>query len=132
MSSTNENQEVLLSSPLRLSEPSLLRGRARLYRDHIVLAGWTWGGRFNRELPLTQVERVDWWTGDGPVNFTIQLQDGELISCKIRGAGRWKFEVEQCFVAMGRSDAGLPRADEKGRRILDAPAKESKRIHHAA
>ncbi|MDX1547250.1 MAG: hypothetical protein R3247_09695 [Rhodothermales bacterium] len=71
-------------------------GRARLYADHLALAGWSWRGREAQRIPLRDVDEVKWYrTG----RLVLRLRDGHAVSIEIDGSGLWKFALEE---ALGR------------------------------
>jgi len=103
------------SAPPHFSNPFRLLGRqlfftcARLYGDRLELTGWEWKGRYKRVLPLEAIEDVHWWTGLSDCNLEIRLQDGESLGLWMRGAGQWKYALEEAPEDTVRRAPRLPK-----------------------
>jgi len=90
------HEVALLSSRFRFTDRALFFPKARLYRDHITFSGLQWKGRYRLTVPLAQVTRVEWQTTElRATNFAIHLHNGETLWMWLKGAGRWKFKIEE-------------------------------------
>lgn len=106
-----------LSARFRFPDRTLWLGRAQLHYDRVELTGWSWSGRFARTIPLSDVEKVEWWTGSPSVNFALHLEGGETVALHLKkAAGRWKFAVDSRL-----EDAAPKRTELPG----DAAAKDA-------
>lgn len=74
---------------------SLFGANVLLYEQVLMLKGWGWGGLYKRTYPLTDIIDIEWWEGKNGCNFAIKLKDGKRVPLWIRGAGRWKYEIEE-------------------------------------
>lgn len=59
-------------------------------------------------IPLETVRNAEWWTGNDAYNLGIHRFDEETVFARIEGAGRWKFAIDECLVASGRSHSAMP------------------------
>lgn len=74
---------------------SLFGANVLLYEQVLMLKGWGWGGLYKRTYPLTDIIDIEWWEGKNGCNFAMKLKDGKRVPLRIRGAGRWKYEIEE-------------------------------------
>jgi hypothetical protein len=73
---------------------SVVRGRATLYSDRLELTGWTLRGRYRRNVALTDIERIEWWTAfAGTPNVLLRLADGSEQLFWLENGGLWRFEL---------------------------------------
>ena len=85
----------ILSSSFRYDDAPLLFSKARLFEDRIVLTGWGFKGRHKRVIHLNEIKEVDWWFGRAEVNFALNLNSGPPVSMYLKGAGNWKYTIEE-------------------------------------
>ena len=71
--------------------PSLWWARAQLEPDHLALTGWTWRGRYRRQIPLAGILHVDAKDDDALV---LWLADGEALRLRVEQARRWKATLD--------------------------------------
>ena len=91
----------ILSTRCSLPGKSLWFGRAELYEERICLSGWTWSGRFQREIPLPVIERVKWWAAE-EVNFVLYLCHDRVVPIQLhRNAGIWNYELRDLLGLSG-------------------------------
>ena len=103
------SEQPHLSSRFRHAEYRLLFGRARLYAHHVVCSGWRWKGHYQRTIPLSEIERVRWWSGDTvAINMTLQLRDGTTFPFWVASPGLWKFKLRELGGVHLRVTEGLP------------------------
>ena len=86
-------ERPLLSSHFRLADRMFVFSRASLFSDHIVLKGWGIGGFFESKILLSEIENVEWWTGDIICNLEIVTKTGTHIRLWIKSAAQWKFAI---------------------------------------
>lgn len=105
---------VLLRSRFRYADVRLFFAVARLYGDRIELAGWRWSGRHRRTLPLDRIVRVHWLPerSDG-INLILHLNggedSGETLGLHIKGAGLWKYQIEEATGALAQACSAEPQ-----------------------
>lgn len=93
-------QIVVLRARVSIPGRVLLFGRARLLPDRILITGL--GVR--ETIMLEDVEGVG-WIGD---ELTLTLRSGDDLTIVMRGAGTWKFEIQN---RCGFTDPVLPSLD---------------------
>ena len=93
------------SIPLSTSEPqyshrctlpgqTLWFGRASLYEDRVTIEGWTWQGRFEREIAVDRIKKVDWRPRPEGPNLILSLKDGSVEQLRLRkGGGLWNAKL---------------------------------------
>jgi hypothetical protein len=87
------HQVVLLSSRFINPEHKLFFTRARLYLDRIELSGWLLGKKYEVQIPLQDLDSIDWQTDTSSAVF--HLREGQIIRLKLPDLERWKQSVEQ-------------------------------------
>jgi hypothetical protein len=123
------------------SHPKSLCAYARLLLDRLQIKRLTWTGLQTTEVPLDDVVRSEWWTGECDYNLGIYLRGGDRVLLYVRGAARWKFAIDERIVALGREHRGLPRVTktrvraahgaERRQTTPPAPARQPTAQHHA-
>lgn len=94
--SSSRSASPLLSNRCRLPQRSLWFGRALLYEDRVRIQGWTWVGRYEREISLVRIDRVQWWAVINDVNFLMHLEDGSAVPLQLmKGAGTWNVKLHK-------------------------------------
>jgi hypothetical protein len=97
--------------PCTLPNRSLWFGHASLYEEHIVIEGWTWQGRYRREVLVRRIESVNWRSRLQGPNLELTLDDGSRVSFRLqRGVGLWNAKLH----------ALLGQSMGEGTRPLDA------------
>ncbi|GEM_PF-2441598 len=77
-----------------LPNRSLWFGRAALYEDRITIEGWTWQGRYQREIAVDRIEDVDWRPQPSGPNLTLTLEDGSTVRLRLeKGGGLWNAKL---------------------------------------
>jgi hypothetical protein len=92
----------------------------RLFEDRIEFVGLGWTGVHRRTLPLDRLRDLRWWTGGGPTNFAVLLDDEERIYVRVKAAGLWKHEVEARASRLDPEKATLPDTAPKPSRARAA------------
>lgn len=102
--------KALLSSRVSDADRSLVYLRARLFRDRIEFRGLGWSGWYRRDVPLSEVERVHWRSGQpGAINFVIYVHDAASIKLHIKkGGGLWKYRIEELLGQQATAGGALP------------------------
>jgi hypothetical protein len=91
----------ILSTRCTLPEFSLWFGRAQLFAECVRLSGWTWSGRFERDIQLGDIERVKWWAAED-VNFLLHLDDGTVVPMRLhQNAGIWNYQLRDLLGMSG-------------------------------
>ncbi|MEF8866667.1 MAG: hypothetical protein V5A20_12990 [Salinibacter sp.] len=86
-----------LSSPVALLDRTLWFGEIQLHDDGITISGWTWGGTFQKQIPLREITVFETWASEGTKNNYFRLRiDGEA---SVRGQiesdiGLWEVHME--------------------------------------
>lgn len=114
---SNTSGNALLSSGFRYPRRRLFFGRARLYPDRIDLFEIGWTGFRRRTIWLRDVERISWRTdSERSANVTLYLHDHEPLRLWVKGAGLWKYQIDE------RLGHRLSVADDLPGSISDASA----------
>lgn len=94
--SRGEDAAAVRVTPFRYGDRRMLFARARLFEDRLELSGLHWRGWHQRTIPLSQIKSVDWWSGaeSGP-NFVLHLRNSDSLSLWMKGAGLWKYRIEE-------------------------------------
>lgn len=74
---------------------SLFGAQVLLYERVLVLKGWSWRGSYKRTFLLDTITEIEWWEGKNDCNFAMTFSNGKQMGLWVRGAGRWKFEIEE-------------------------------------
>lgn len=84
----------LYSHQCTLPNRSLWFGRASLYEDRVSIEGWTWQGRYEHEIAVERIEKVDWRPKPEGPNLTLHLDDGSAERLRLRkGGGLWNAKL---------------------------------------
>lgn len=77
-----------------LPNRTLWFGRASLYEDRVVLRGWTWRGRYHRQISLQRIKEVNWRpVPEGP-NLILELHNGSSVALRLQtGGGLWNAKL---------------------------------------
>lgn len=87
---------ALLSSRYTRPGRSWTMNRAALYADRIVLSELGFRGLRRREILLSGVDRVEWWSLQAGVNLGLFLHgEAEPVLMRIEGAGNWKHHIDR-------------------------------------
>ncbi len=76
-----------LHSWFAFRDPALLFARATLDEDHLALTGWTWHGRYQRQIPLDRNQHADARVND---ELVLWLFNGEALRLRINRSAAWK------------------------------------------
>jgi len=77
-----------------LPDRTLWFGRASLYEDRICIRGWTWQGRYSREVAVEDIEKVDWRPKPTGPNMFLHLEGGRTVRFRLRkGSGLWNAKL---------------------------------------
>jgi len=74
---------------------SLFGARILLHQHALILKGWSWRGAYKRTFPLETIADIEWWEGKNDCNFALKFNDGESMGLWVKGAGLWKYEIEE-------------------------------------
>jgi hypothetical protein len=74
-------------------EPLFLFPRMTLHRDRLELAGWSWRGRYRRQIAVARILQVD-VTSTG--RLLLWLSSGETLRLRVRNADAWKQAIDAC------------------------------------
>ena len=80
-----------LRSWFAFRDPALLFARATLDEDHLALTGWTWRGRYQRQIPLDRILHAD---ARGDEELILWLFDGETLRLRMKHARAWKAHLD--------------------------------------
>lgn len=94
--SPSTSTSPLYEHSCRLPERTLWFGRASLYEDRVTIRGWTWRGRFRRDIPIERIDDLNWRpVPDGP-NLVLHLHDGADVAFRLEsGAGLWNARLHE-------------------------------------
>ncbi len=85
-----------MNARCRLPDRCLFLGRARLFPEWIRVTGWTWTGRYDRQIPLAEMRSVAWFAGPGRQNgLVFEMRDDSRIPLLLNGSLLWKFALER-------------------------------------
>lgn len=89
---------IIREGRCKLPDEGLFWASMQLFDDQLVLSGWTWSGQYERAISLQHVDEVRWINNpDVPGNLVLCLTSGEMITVAVKGAGMWKYAIdEQC------------------------------------
>lgn len=77
-----------------LPDRTLWFGRASLYETHIHIQGWTWQGRYEREVAVEDIDEIDWRPRPKGSNVALHLDTGEAVAFRLHtGAGLWNAKL---------------------------------------
>ena len=79
-----------MTSAFDFRNPSLLRGRARLLSDSLLLTGWYWRGRYRRHIALDRILHADVRAEE----LILWLFDGETLRLRIDDPAAWKAAID--------------------------------------
>lgn len=80
----------LYSHRCTVPDRTLWFGEASLYEDRITVQGWTWRGRYQREIAIDRIDEVDWRPGPNKPNLILRLDDGRDVRIRLqKGGGLW-------------------------------------------
>lgn len=116
------SSDPLYSHRCSLPHRTLWFGRAALYEDHIHIRGWTWQGRYQREVLVEDIEEVEWRPQPERPNLYLHLTDGKTIPLRLRkGAGLWNAKLHDLLDQSLFEDHNLPKngRDEKSQEQED-------------
>jgi len=114
--STNRFSFLASSTPLhshRCSLPhrTLWFGQASLYEDRIHIRGWTWQGRYQREVLVEDIEEVEWRPRPERPNLFLHLEDGKTIPIRLhKGAGLWNAKLHDLLDQSLLDKRGVPKS----------------------
>lgn len=106
--------KIILSARFHLPETRIFFPKAKLYADRIELRGWSAKGRYARTIALAEVEDTKWWFGRSDINFALYLKSGEDLLMHLRGAGNWKYTLDEIMQRDTLLDHGeVPQSKER-------------------
>lgn len=80
--------------PCTLPDQSLWFGKASLYKDRIVIEGWTWQGHYQRDIAVDRIVEVDWRPQPSGPNLALSLDDGRAVRLRLeKGGGLWNAKL---------------------------------------
>ena len=86
--------DPIYSHRCSLPDRTLWFGRARLFEDRVHVTGWTWRGRYQREIPVAEIDEVEWQPRPAKPNLILYLDDGDVFQLRLRkGAGLWNAKL---------------------------------------
>lgn len=86
--------DPLHSNRCSLPHRTLWFGEASLYEDRIHIQGWTWQGRYEREVVVEDIDEVEWRPQPTRPNLLLHLEDGTTVPLRLRkGAGLWNAKL---------------------------------------
>ncbi len=80
-----------LHSWFAFRDPALLFARATLDQDNLALTGWTWRGRYQRQIPFDRILHAD---ARGDDELILWLFDGETLRLRMKHARAWKDHLD--------------------------------------
>lgn len=111
-----KKEKVLLTARFHLPEVRMLFSKAKLYPNRIEFRGWSSKGRYARTVHLSEIEDTQWWFGRSDLNFALYLRSGEDLLMYLRGAGNWKFTLDELMQRDVLLDRGeVPQSRETPR-----------------
>lgn len=88
------SSDPLYSHRCTLPDRTLWFGQACLYEDRITIQGWTWQGRYQREIAIERINEVDWCPRPKGPNLILDLDDGRVVRIRLRkGGGLWNAKL---------------------------------------
>lgn len=85
-------------------------GKAVLYEDQVVVKGWTWRGRYRREIAIDDIDEVEWRPRPTKPNLILHLDEGQVFPLRLReGAGLWNAKLHDLLDESLLEDRGLPQ-----------------------
>lgn len=105
--------DPLYSHRCTLSDRTLWFGRAALYEDFVQIWGWTWRGRYRKEIEVDEIDKVDWRPRPGGSNLILHLEDESIFPIRLRkGAGLWNAKLHDL---LGQSVLDSRRPPKNGK-----------------
>lgn len=93
MPAHDSSSDALFATRCRPAAHRLLLGRLALYDDALTLRGWSLRGRYERRIPLREIERVEWSSGPG-VNLVLFLKEERPLPLIVKAPGLWKYTLQ--------------------------------------
>ena len=91
MASSPFRSSRVLRSWFAFRDPALLFARATLDQHHLALTGWTWHGRYQRQIPFDRILHAD---ARGNDELILWLFDGETLRLRMKHARAWKAHLD--------------------------------------
>lgn len=111
--------DPLYSHRCSLPHRTLWFGEASLYEDRIHIHGWTWQGRYEREVVVEDIDEVEWRPQPERPNLLLHLEDGTTVPLRLRkGAGLWNAKLHDLLDQSLLDKHSLPdegRAEHDGK-----------------
>lgn len=90
----NSSADPLYEHRCTLPGRTLWFGRASLYENRICIQGWTWQGRYQREVVVEDINDVDWRPRPSGPNMTLHLDGDRVVRFRLRkGGGLWNAKL---------------------------------------
>lgn len=88
MSSTTERyQTALVQARASADGPALFKARLTLFADRLSLSGWSWRGRYRRDVPLAKIAQVH---ASAPDHLDVLLSSGARLALTLNEAELWR------------------------------------------
>lgn len=86
--------DSLYSHRCTLPDRTLWFGKATLYEDRVHIRGWTWRGRYRKEIEVDEIDEVEWRPRPEGSNLILHLEDESIVPIRLRkGAGLWNAKL---------------------------------------
>lgn len=91
------SREAILTSPITLRNRSIWFTEIELYREGIVISGWTWTGPVTERFPAGEIDLVEKWTVTLGPNFRLRPADRRqpAFGRIHRGAKFWELALDR-------------------------------------
>jgi hypothetical protein len=102
--------DPIYSHRCTLPNRTLWFGRATLHEQHVRIRGWTWRGRYRKEIAVDEIAEVDWRPRPERANLILHLKDERTFRLRLRkGAGLWNAKLHDLLGQSVLGDRGLPQ-----------------------
>lgn len=102
--------DPLYSHRCTLPDRTLWFGRAALYEERVSIRGWTWRGRYRNEIPIDEIEEVEWRPRPEGANLILHLEDESSFPLRLRkGAGLWNAKLHDLLGQSVLDSPDLPK-----------------------
>jgi len=88
-------EEPILKSSAKIAGQRLLRATVALYEHYILIEGWGWRGKYEKKIILSEIDHIEWRSESEQMNFWIYLKSGKHFPMLLRGAGLWKYTLNE-------------------------------------
>lgn len=87
--------QLLEKGRFRLLNRSLFGAQVLLYERALTFKGWSLRGTYKQTFWLDTIKEIEWWEGKHDCNFALKFSNGKEMGLWMRGAGRWKFQIDE-------------------------------------